>query len=193
VRLPAASHRRAWGLLLAALATAPPLAGEAAAQWRLELRPGVAVGAYQPTHAGLQMEPRGSLLLLAARPRSALLAPYAALGVSAFGCTEGFCAEHQPDFLRLGGELGFRVTPPGWPLGAWLLAGGTAQSLRSSTDGEWTGVRPGVTAGAGVGLRLGRLSLTPGLRYAIFAAPPAEPTDGSLVDLFVADVGIRLR
>jgi len=179
-------------MLAAALAAAPPLTGVAAAQWQVELRPGVAVGAYQPTHAGLQMEPRGSLLLLAARPHSALLAPYAAVGGSAFGCSEGFCAEHHPDFLRLGGELGVRLTP-GWPLGVWLLAGGTAQSLRSSTAGEWTGVRPGVTAGGGIALRLGRLSLTPGLRYTLFAAPPAEPTEGSLVDLFVADVGIRLR
>lgn len=163
-------------------------------QLGFELRPGVAVGAYEPTQAGLEFVPRLSLHVQAGYPVRPALEAYVAGGFSSFGCTGGFCAGAEPTFTRAGVDLGARLAMGTLPMAPWGTLGLSLQSLHATDGGEWSSPAPGVTAGGGISFPLStRLTLTPGLNYSIFRVGASDVDAGGIADVFALQVGVRFR
>jgi hypothetical protein len=163
-------------------------------QLAFELRPGVAVGAYEPTQAGLEFVPRLSLHLQAGYPVRPAVEAFVAGGFSSFGCTGGFCTGTEPTFTRAGMDLGARLAMGTLPMAPWGTLGLSVQSLHATDGGEWSSPAPGLTMGGGLSFPLsGRLTLTPGLHYSIFRVGASEVDQGGIADVFALQVGVRFR
>lgn len=180
-----------------ALAAAAVMAAPAEAQRGLavEVRGGASAGNYAGAGSDFEVVPRPSFGAGVSYGVTDRLGVYAGVERSAFGCDTGFCAGRGMVFTSQGVDAGVELRLP-LSAGPWIRAGLVRHTLRFATDpaegggteGEETsGV--GVSAGAGVEVRLGRrLSLTPGLRYVRYGS---AGEDG--VAVLIADVGFEIR
>lgn len=180
-----------------ALAAAAVMAAPAKAQRGLavEVHGGASAGNYAGAGSDFEVVPRPSFGAGVSYGVTDRLGVYAGVERSAFGCDTGFCAGRGMVFTTQGVDAGVELRLP-LSAGPWIRAGLVRHTLRFATDPEEGGGTEGeetsgvgVSAGAGVEVRLGRrLSLTPGLRYVRYGS---AGEDG--VAVLIADVGFEIR
>ncbi|WP_419937847.1 hypothetical protein [Candidatus Palauibacter sp.] len=156
----------------------------AAAQTSVEVRSGLTVGNHTSTAAGLEWAPALSHEIRIARqlrPRVAITAGYVR---TAFGCGEGFCRGREPMVTGRHAALGAELSQ-GW---LWGRVGVLYGTTRVGTEGETPQPGPGLEAGAGLRLRLGRLRIGPGVSWRRMSANTPSSNDRAVALGF--DLGV---
>ncbi|MCY3600033.1 MAG: hypothetical protein OXN85_08680 [Gemmatimonadetes bacterium] len=177
-------RRRAAFVLALMMAAGTPIVGRAAAQTSVEVRSGLAVGNHTSTAAALEWAPALSYEIRIARrlrPRVAVSAGYVR---TAFGCREGFCRGREPTVTGNHAALGVELSR-GW---LWGRVGVLYGTTRVGTEGESPRAGPGLEAGAGLRLRLGRARIGPGLSWRRMSADTPSSTDHAMALGF--DLGV---
>ena len=173
------------GVILALCAAAGmPAAGRAAAQTFVEARSGLTVGNHTSTAAGLEWAPALSYEMRIARRLRPQIAVAAGYVRTAFGCREGFCRGREPTVTGHHAALGAELSH-GWLWGRLGLLYGT---MRVGTEGETPRAGPGLEAGAGLRLSVGRLRIGPGLSWRRMSADTPSSTDHAVALGF--DLGV---
>ena len=175
---------RAGFVLALIMAAGMSIAGRAAAQTSVEARSGLAVGSHTSTAAGLEWAPALSYEIRIARqlrPRVAVSAGYVR---TAFGCREGFCRGREPTVTGHHAALGAELSR-GW---LWGRVGVLYGTTRVGTEGETPQAGPGLEAGAGLRVRLGRARIGPGLSWRRMSADTPSSSDRAVALGF--DLGV---
>ncbi|MYC88275.1 MAG: hypothetical protein F4X22_08580 [Gemmatimonadales bacterium] len=169
------------------MAAGMPIAGRAAAQMSVDVRSGLTVGNHTATAAGLEWAPALSYEIRIARrlhPQVAVAAGYVR---TSFGCREGFCRGREPTVTGNHAVLGAELSR-GW---LWGRVGVLYGTMRVGTEGETPRAGPGVEAGAGLRLRLGRLHVGPGLSWRRMSADTPSSSDHAVALGF--DLGVAVE
>lgn len=161
--------------------------GGARAQTSVEVRSGLTVGNHTSTAAGLEWVPALSHEVRIARRLRPPVAVSAAYVRTAFGCTEGFCRGTEPTVTGQHAALGAELSH-GW---LWGRVGVLYGTMRVGTEGETPKAGPGLEAGAGFRIRLGRLSVGPGLSWRRMSADTPSSTDHAVALGFDLGVGFE--
>ena len=176
------------GFILAlVMAAGMPMAGRAAAQISVEARGGLAVGSHTSTAASLEWAPALSYEIRIARRLRPQVAVSAGYVRTAFGCSEGFCRGREPTVTGNHAALGAELSR-GW---LWGRVGVLYGTTRVGTEGETPRAGPGLEAGAGLRIRLGRARIGPGLSWRRMSADTPSSTDHAVALGF--DLGVAFE
>ena len=106
---------------------------------------------------------------------------------TAFGCREGFCRGREPTVTGRHAAIGAELSG-GW---LWGRVGVLYGTTRVGTEGEAPRAGPGLEAGAGLRLRLGRARIGPGLSWRRMSADTPSSSDHAVALGF--DLGVILE
>jgi len=178
---------RAVSALALIVAAGMPVAGRAAAQTSVEARSGLAVGSHTATAASLEWAPALSYEIRIARRLRPQIAVSAGYVRTAFGCKEGFCRGREPTVTGNHAAVG-AVLSRGW---LWGRVGVLYGTTRVGTEGETPRAGPGLEAGAGLRVRLGRARIGPGLSWRRMSADTPSSNDHAVALGF--DLGVTFE
>lgn len=181
--------------LIVALGSALEVTAQVPGVFGIEMRSGPAVGSFEATHAGLEMNPGPAFGLSVTWGRSERIGAYVSYASIAFGCEGAFCTGHAVSFASRGLSLGARAKAP-VASEPWLRAG----LLLHGFEQRWGGAAPatvesdtsaGIEAAGGVSWRIReRLSFVPGLYMGVL---PTRAEDGVEERAFFTGLELGVR
>lgn len=179
--------RAGFAVALSVAAGMPVTGRAAAAQTSVEVRSGLSVGNHTSTAAGLEWAPALSHEIRIARRLRPGVAVAAGYVRTAFGCKEGFCRGREPTVTGSHAAIGAEWSH-GW---LWGRVGVLYGAVRVGTEGETPRAGPGLEAGAGLRLRVGRLRIGPGLSWRRLSADTPSSRDHAVALGF--DLGVAFE